>query len=223
MRGNMSLRAVLVLSVAAAILVLTATPAGAADITVLNPGMEERLVFEPTFADGQDKYNQWSKEYWRHWQRTDNGGPIRIWNPGPPGSAGEGFGGIAAEGSITARVSSRYSDGLNFTEGATPGSTIRFEAATQLLSATLFSPDMVYTLSAALGNWRGGVYWGGYAVQLAAGGVNVSGATYGGSVTGGTLLAQDVDSLVAPVNTWITSTVTFRPNQAAATLAGQAL
>jgi fibronectin-binding autotransporter adhesin len=95
-----------------------------------------------------------------------------------------------------------------------------------LLTAT-FDPNMVYTLSAQVGKLPGSAYytafWLGYAVQLAAGGTNVSGATYAGSVTGGTLIAQDVDSLLVPIDTFVTSTVTFRPNQPAAALAGQAL
>ena len=222
MKTRNQLRTVLALAaVAMATIIFTTTWAGADPIEVPNPGFELRDTFA-SLADGQDDYNQWGKEYWRQWQRTSNGGPIRIWNPGAPGIAGAGFGGNAPEGTYVARISGSYSDGANHTDGAAPGSTIYFEATTQLL-ATTFNPNMVYTLTAAVGNEYGGIYWFGYAVQLAAGGTNVSGATYAGSVSGGTLIAQDDDSLLVPVEAFITSTVTYNPKLADAALDGQAL
>jgi fibronectin-binding autotransporter adhesin len=204
-----------------AALVLTATPAGAASIAVPNAGFEVRETYNQ-FVDGYDDYLMWGKESWRHWQRSDNGGPVRIWNPGLPGIPAprpnqnalvSGFGGNAPEGTYVTLVRSRYSDGAN-TDGVN-----YFEAATQLLTTT-FDLYTAYTMTVAVGNPPGGFNspyyytpnWFGYAVQLAVGGTNVGGATYAGSVTGGTIIAQDVSSLTVPLDSFVTSTVTFHPD-----------
>lgn len=55
------------------------------------------------------------------------------------------------------------------------------------------------------------------------GGANVAGATFAGSVSGGTLVAQDSNSLVVPVDGFSQSSVTYFPNPADAGLAGQFL
>src|SRR5210317_1999001 len=96
-----------------------ALPVQAEPILVPNAGFEERQNFD-FFTDGIDKYNQYGFESWRHWQRTYNGGPLRIWNPGIPGvhdttqgALDVGFGGNAPEGEIVVVVRSRYSDGAN--------------------------------------------------------------------------------------------------------------
>jgi hypothetical protein len=207
---------------AAALAVILA--ARADPIAVPNAGFELRETFGP-LADGADDYNQWAKEYWRHWQRNYNGGPLRIWNPGAPGCVPQGaldigFGGNAPEGTYVVVVRSRYSDGLN-TDGVNT-----FEAAAQLLDAT-FDPTMRYALTVKVGKLPGSAYytphWNGYAVQLAVGGVNVGGATYQGRVDGGTVIAQDANSLTVPVDAFVTSTVTYLPRPADAVLAGQPL
>ena len=200
--------------------------ADADPITVPNAGFEHRGTYDP-FAEGTDKYNQFNQETWRHWQRAFNGGPLRVWNPGVPGTdeVGQGaidvgFGGDAPEGDYVVLVRSRYSDGLNSDGGIT------FEAATQLLTET-FDPTTAYTLTAKVGRPVGSVNyspgWEGYAVQLAVGGTNVDGAQYAGRVDGGTVIAQDANSMPVPVDTFVTSTVVYTPDPAHAELAGQAL
>jgi len=47
--------------------VMVPATAGAASINIPNAGFEERATFDP-FEDGTDKYNQWSREYWRHFE-----------------------------------------------------------------------------------------------------------------------------------------------------------
>jgi len=179
-------------SLVAVAAIASVLPAAASPVTIPNAGFELRGTFDPTFPDGGWKYIQWGKEYWRAWQRTDNGGPVGIWNPGVEGTTYPGFGGNAPEGTYALWNYSRYSDGAN-NDGVN-----YFEAAAQLLT-TNFDLYTAYTLTVQVGNgWADS--WQGYALQLAVGGTNVSGATYAGSVTGGTVIAQDAGSLTVPVN-----------------------
>ena len=217
MRARALTRTVLALAAAAMVSILSAS---ADPITVPNSGFEDRATFDP-FADGVDKYNQWAREAWRHWQRSFNGGPLRIWNPGAPGAPAqgaitEGFGGNAPEGDYVVLVRSRYSDGAN-TDGVST-----FEAATQLLTNT-FDNTVAYTLTAEVGNPVGGDSWQGYALQLAVGGINVAGASFAGRVDGGTVIAQDVNSLTVPVGEFVRSTVIYIPEEGHAALVGQPL
>ena len=79
-------------------------PVGADPITIPNAGFEDRETYDP-FPEGTDKYNQYRSETWRHFDLGNNGGPLRIWNPGvpgvnetPQGIADVAFGGNAPEG-----------------------------------------------------------------------------------------------------------------------------
>jgi len=206
----------------------------AASIPIPNAGFEERATFDP-FEDGTDKYNQYKLEYWRHFECDNNGGPLRIWNPGVPGvhettqgALDVGFGGNAPEGDYVVVVRSRYND--NEMPEIRP---IRdFEAAVQILETT-FDPAMVYTLTAKVGRLPNGAAeggsenytpaWFGYAIQLAVGGTNVDGARYQGRVEGGTVIAEDVNSLTVPVNGFVTATAVYTPDPAYEHLAGQPL
>ena len=211
---------------------LSAT-AGAAPITVPNAGFELRKTFDP-FPECKDDYNQWAKEYWRHFEVDNNGGPLRIWNPGVTGvdETSQGvldvaFGGNAPEGDYVVVVRSRYND-----DEDDPPKITDFEAAVQLLDAT-FDPTMTYKLTAKVGKLPHGAAeggsvnytpsWYGYAVQLAVGGTNVDGASYAGRVEGGTVIAQDDNSLTVPVDGFVTATVMYTPDPANAGLAGQPL
>ncbi|MDA7882570.1 hypothetical protein N9A94_09735, partial [Akkermansiaceae bacterium] len=49
-------------------------------------------------------------------------------------------------------------------------------------------------------------------MQFVVGGTNVDGATYAGQVTGGTVLAEDHNSLDVTPNEFVTSTVIYYPN-----------
>ena len=206
---------------------LTVTRAG----VVGNPGFEVRGAVNP-LPDGYDEFHAYGTEIWRQWQRTGNGGPCRIWNPGTPGcgrqttgSIDEGFGGNAADGDYIMVVRSSSSDGANFT--VTGGTTNYFEALTQLLPVT-FDPAMTYTLTVKVGRPPGSstytANWFGYAVQLAVGGTNQTNAgAFAGSVTGGTLIAEDINTLTVPVDGWVTAKVRYTPDPANAGLAGQFL
>lgn len=192
-------------------------PVGADPITIPNAGFEDRETYDP-FPEGTDKYNQYRSETWRHFDLGNNGGPLRIWNPGvpgvnetPQGIADVAFGGNAPEGKYMVVVRSRQND---------PART--FEAATQVLEAT-FDSSMTYTLTAQVGRLpetdSGGSVnydpdWFGYSLQFVVGGTNVDGAQYAGQVQGGTILAEDRDSQTVPVNEFITASVTYIPNPA---------
>ncbi|MFT7643456.1 MAG: hypothetical protein ACI9G1_005221, partial [Pirellulaceae bacterium] len=170
----------------------------------------------------------------------NNGGPLRIWNPGNPAVPGDywpdarsrccsaldvGFGGNAPEGELAMLVRSRYNDN----EFHVPPQVRDFEAAVQLLEAT-FDPTMTYTLTAQVGRLpanagEGGsdnydANWFGYSLQLAVGGTNVDGARYASRVQGGTIVAEDLNTLTVSPNGFVTSTVTYTPDPADANLAG---
>jgi hypothetical protein len=205
-------------------MVASSTPVFADPITVPNASFEEREVFD-TFPEGTDKYNQWLRETWRHFELGANGGPLRIWNPGVPGVddtaqgiADVAFGGDAPEGDYIVVVRSREND---------PART--FEAAVQILDEP-FDSSQAYTLTVQVGklpetdSGGSGNYdpdWFGYAVQFAVGGENVDGATFAGQVTGGVVLAEDRDSQDVPVDSFVTSTVIYRPDPADAVHDGE--
>ncbi|HUX16428.1 MAG TPA: hypothetical protein VMW52_08130, partial [Phycisphaerae bacterium] len=131
----MSKHTILVAAAVAGLVLALAGSARATSITIPNPGFEVRQL-----AEGVDDYNKWAanQDVWRQWYRTENGGPLRIWNPGPDGTNTQGvltygFGGNAPEGNMVVLVRSRYSnvatvdppqwDGVNY-----------FSAAAQLLN-----------------------------------------------------------------------------------------
>lgn len=184
-------------------------------IEIPNAGFEERETFDP-FPESTDKYPQWAKEFWRHFDISANGGPLRIWNPGKPGidDTGQGaldvaFDGEAPEGKYVMLVRSRENDPSR-----------EFEAVTQLLTET-FDSTQAYTLTAKVGRLPeadaggSGNYnpdWFGYRVQFVVGGTNVDGATYAGQVTDGVVLAEDDNTLDVTANEFVTSTVIYTPN-----------
>ena len=193
-------------------------------VRIPNASFEERETFDP-FTEGTDRYFMWAQEFWRQFEIDNNGGPVRVWNPGVPGvdettqgAFDVGFSGNAPDGKYVAVVRTRYNDDqVNF-----PG--VRdFEAAVQLLDAT-FNPSASYTLTAKVGNLLGSAnynpLWYGYAVQLVVGGTNVGGSTYQGHVIGGTVIAEDYNTETVPVDTFVTSTVEYTPTDPNFALAG---
>ena len=184
-------------------------------IAVPNAGFEERETFD-SFPESTDKYPQWRREFWRHFEISANGGPLRIWNPGAPGAdeTGQGaldvaFDGNAPEGKYVMLVRSRENDPSR-----------KFEAVAQILTET-FDSTKAYTLTAQVGRLpepdQGGSpnytpQWFGYKVQLVVGGTNIDGATFAGQVSEGIVLAEDDNSLEIPENEFVTSTVIYNPN-----------
>ena len=217
-----------------AVLFILSVSAQAALITIPNAGFELRETFDP-FPESTDKYNKWGQEFWRHFEVDNNGGPLRIWNPGVPGvdettqgSLDVAFGGNAPEGKYAILVRTRYND--NEMPEIRP---IRdWEAAAQILEAT-FDPTMTYTLSAQVGRLpygeaEGGSVnytpdWHGYILQLAVGGTNVGGASYAGRVEGGTVIAEVGGGTEVPKNDFVTATLVYEPDPANDYLAGQPL
>ena len=216
-----------------------ALPAGIAlasptPIVIPNASFEERENFDP-FADGVDKYNQWGPETWRHFEVDNNGGPLRIWKPGDPatpaanqGIITDGFGGMASDGDYAVVVRARYNDNeYTVDDPNTPNineAQRDFEAAVQLLTDT-FDSTMRYVLTADVGRVpasaaEGGSdsytspLWYGASLMFAAGGTNVSGATYAGRVDGGEIVGRTDVFGEIPVNVWTTVTVTIEPNPA---------
>jgi len=199
-------------------------PLAAEQIEIPNAGFEERESFDP-FPDGTDKYPQWGLETWRQFNLSANGGPTRIWNPGTPGvdDTSQGvldvaFNGDAPEGNYVILARSREND---------PGRD--FEAVVQILPEP-FDSTKAYTLNAQVGRLpdadNGGSFnytpdWFGYAVQFVVGGTNVDGARFAGQVTGGTVLAEDWNTIEVPMNEFVTSTVIYKPNPEHAEFDGQ--
>ncbi len=196
-------------------------------IPIPNAGFEFRETYDP-FPESTDKYNQWGQESWRHFEISHNGGPLRIWNPGvpgfdenPQGALDVGFEGEAPEGKYVIVVRSRYNDATNVPEDP----QIRdFEAAVQILPDTFFHPDKTYTLTAQVGRLFGSENytpdWHGYALQLAVGGTNVDGATFAGKVVGGTVIAEDYNSLEVFEDEFVLATAVYTPTDEHAELVG---
>jgi len=235
-----------------AVLFALSVSAQAALITIPNAGFEDRLTFDADFTpnippkqNSFDKYLKWAQESWRHFEVDNNGGPVRIWNPGDPSNPDDvhpqgvldvAFGGNAPEGDIVALVRSRYNDN----EFHDPPQVRDFEALAQILETT-FDTTLTYTLTAKVGKLpetdEGGSInynpdWHGYALQLAVGGTNVGGAQYAGRVDGGTVIATDAstttdiitgDPASVPVDGFVTATLVYEPDPANDYLAGQPL
>ncbi len=139
------------------------------------------------------------------------------WNPGlgDGGRTGnwtaDGFGGNAADGNNCIVVGSR-----TYADAGHPG------GLAQLLDAT-YDPEYSYKLSVKVGRtgWR---MWGGYKVELLAGGTEEESSTqYSDKVVGGTVIGQDMSTDTPDAEVWNTSMVTVLPNSANAGLAGEPL
>jgi hypothetical protein len=156
--GLIALRAQVSVIAFVAAMLASLLPAGATSIPIPNPGFE---TIQQT--EGTDVYNQWNaaQDVWRQWYRTENGGPLRIWNPGISGTGFQGvqsygFGGNAPEGNMVVLVRSRYSDVATTVPPQWDGVNY-FSAAVQLLDGTTpttaapFDPTKVYTLTATVG------------------------------------------------------------------------
>ena len=180
-----------------ALFVLSAS-AVAAVIPIDNPGFENPVL-------GYDDWN-YSMDN-QGWGYHDNYGDQGSWNvtmADYPGEAPEGQ-------NIGWTRPSEWVDG-GFAQVLTdPGATL--------------SAGMTYTLTVEVGNPL--TYgWGGYEVQLLAGGTPHTpgtGGDYTGPVTGGTLLAEDNNLLTIAAGTFETSTVTCTYNPVHSGLLGEPL
>jgi len=161
-------------------------------IPINNPGFEDPVLV----VDGDWDYSMDNQG----WGYIDNDGDIGPWNPATadyPGQAPEGQNVGWAE------------PGVDAYGNAQPG------GFAQVLSAPLMA-GTTYTLTVKVGaalTYSGG----GYAVQLLAGGIpqpTGNGSDYTGPVTGGTLLAQDNNSLTIADGAFVTSTVKYTYNPA---------
>ena len=194
-------------------------------IQVPNGSFEKREDFDP-FTESTDRYFQYALENWRQFDVTINGGPVRVWNPGNPavpeqiteqGVLDVGFAGQAPDGKYVAAVRTRYNDDV------VEGQVRDFEATVQLLP-DMFNPDAAYKLTVQVGRPIGSINYEpnyhGYAVQLAVGGENIGSNPYAGSVSGGTVIAEDYSSLIVPTDGFVTSTVEYVSGSASSDLAG---
>jgi hypothetical protein len=127
------------------------------------------------------------------WGWFANAGNVGTWNPGLAGTSEPGYGGNAPEGQ---NVGFCYPGGVGVPGGFA-----------QVLTETL-TAYTTYTLTVEVGNTLG-YPWGGYKVQLLAGGTRTE-----GQIAVGTLLAEDNNSLTIAEDTFQTSTVTYTYNPA---------
>jgi hypothetical protein len=140
-----------VLTIAAvAILALAIGQVQARTVTVPidNPGFEDSVL-----ADGEYDYSLDNQG----WGYFDNDGEQGSWNPGLPGTSKPGYGGNAPDGQNGGWTNPR---GVGVPGG--------FAQVLTDADATLMA-GMTYTLTVEVGNTPG-YPWGGYKVQLLAGG-----------------------------------------------------
>ncbi len=161
---------------------VTITPWSYSAAGIVNPGFED-----PVLADGDSDFSM-ADEGWGYFNNAEWLGP---WNPGPGY-----YGGIAPEGqNIGWALPHEFGGAGGFA---------------QILTETL-APETTYILTVEVGNSDNvyGYTFGGYKVQLLAGGSQTVGGDYVNPVTGGTVLAKDNDSLTPwEYGTFVTSTVT---------------
>lgn len=127
--------------------------------------------------------------------------------------------GINPEGNMACRASTVGSDGESRPDGVA------------ILLGETFDPTATYELSVAVGHPHAvpddPAYddntWNGYLVQLVVGGEVESTGSGADNVYGGTVIAEDPNSIDIARRTWETSTVTYTPNGEFDDLAGQPL
>ena len=159
---------------------VTITKVASSVIPIANPGFEA----EPR-ADGE--YN-WAHQGWGWFANAEN---VGTWNPGFD-TGYMGYGGNAPEG-----------QNVGFVD---PGGVGAPGGFAQVLTETL-TADTTYTLTVQVGNTPG-YPWGGYRVQLLAGG----GTPTESEITAGTLIAEDDNTLAISEGAFMTSTVTYTYN-----------
>ena len=169
-----------ILIAAVAGMVLAMASASQGMIVIANPGFEY-----PVLADDDWDYSMDDGG----WGYYNNDGSLGPWNPTTADFPGE-----APEG-----------ENVGWAEPGANGPG----GFAQVLAATL--TDATYVLTVEVGNAL--TYsFPGYAVQLLAGGTPHTpgdGSNYTGEVTGGTLLAEDYNTLTIAEGTFETSTVTY--------------
>jgi hypothetical protein len=214
-------------------------PAKAAPIEVPNWNFEvPNSVYPSGLADGVSAYLYPSEQNWHQYNYNNNGGTGAFWNPGV-GAEGEansrwanvGFGGNAPDGDQVGLAVCRWNDD-KLPDGNNGVYQRDSEAICQVLETVPFDPAETYTLTVKVGRAPGseaegggtippttGGYpeWHGYFVQLLAGGeeVNPRGTgTYAPTVlesNGGTVIAEDNNTVTIAANTFETITVTYTP------------
>ena len=180
--------------------VFAACPVAQGQIAIVNPGFEN-----PVLADDDWDYSMDDQG----WGYYNNGGSLGPWNPAVanyPGEAPEGLNVGWTE------------PGEDANSNPVPG------GFAQVLTAKL-TAGTTYVLTVEVGNAID-YDWGGYAVQLLAGGTPQAtgdGSGYTGAVTGGTLLAEDNNGLTIADGTFETSTVTYTYDPMHSSLLGEPL
>jgi len=187
-----------VLTVVAAALFVLSASAGAAPVPIDNPGFENPVLTDDDWSYSMDDQG---------WGYFDNDGYIGSWNITTadfPGEAPEGQNVGWAEGE-------GYHGGF---------AQVLTDAGAKLKAG------WTYTLTVEVGNGLTTDPFGGYQVQLLAGGTPHTpgdGTNYTGAVTGGTLLAEDDNLLTIAAGTFETSTVTYTYDPAHSDLLGEPL
>lgn len=195
-------------------------------------------------VDGEDVYMVPLQQSWYQYNVHTNGGPQRYWNPGVPGVndggarfADVGFGGNAPEGDHVGIAITRYNDD-KLPDGSNGALVRDFEALCQVLEDVVFDPNATYTLTVDVGHFPKGVdeggsatgpnagppEWNGYMIQLLVGGEEFNeGSSYAPTVYGGTVIAEDNNTVLIPPNEFRTVTTQYTPNGEFNDLAGQPL
>jgi hypothetical protein len=192
-KGRNMSKHTILVAAVAGMVLALASSAGAAPVAIVNPGFETRDLADGAWGNSLDGEG---------WGYVDNDQYIGPWD-----LDAATYGGLAPEGEQIGWANS--GDGV-------PG------GFGQLLTETL-AAGMTYTLTVKVGN-PPGYPWFGYRVQLLAGGtMGDSGDQYADPITGGTLLAQDNNTLMIADGTFETSTVTYTYDPVHSTYLGKPL
>jgi len=184
------------------------------EIPIDNPGFEEPvLIVEDGYAYSMDNEG---------WGYFENDGYLGAWNI----TITNYISGMAPEGDNVGWVEpGSYVDDGGTTNLEDDVTVYIVGGFAQVLTNSTLKAGMLYTLTVEVGNARG-YDWPGYMVQILAGGTPHTpgtGTNYTGPVSGGTLLAEDSNTVSIVEGTFEKVTLTYRYDPADAALLGDPL
>jgi len=205
------------------------------NVTIPNASFEA-ITMSP---DGQMKWFKTSENTWRfadpdgtaYTDANNKGyfGQLFLWNPKIDLGGGwnrGGLGGEVPDGQNCVIVGSKLRNSETNDDSSKEDAATNHPSGLATLLEDIYHPEGSYELTVKIGRSSIALseIWGGYKVELLAGGTNVDSSNqYTHKVVGGTVIGQDISTDVIALETWVTATVTVPANAANADLAGEPL